>query len=328
MSLMIAANGGVFQDVVDSTIHSIVDESSELAAQEIEGTQLFQMYQIDKTDEKIQGMAAAGYGKLTLQGQQYAPNELWRDYPASITVRKYTSELTYTEEDVYFLERMMNSGNETGVQLHLGSITDNAIPPLTGNINADIAKSLYLGFGTTFFTGGDSVSLFNASHPIRATGELMSNSGTLTFSAVNLRATVDAMNKFKTQNGRRMKKVRRFAIVCHSDIEADVQQALDSMYGPGNALLGLQTASKAQFQARGVEASYVTLTEIPLAYHNYWFVIDLDRAARRFFLAYAWMPRSNQHTVVRNGTFAIDSSTVMGPVHLGFQHIYGHLVAQ
>lgn len=326
MALMVTTNG-TFQDVVDSTIHSIVDEASELAAQELEGTQMFQMYQVDKEDERIQGMAAAGYAKLTVQGQQYAANELWRDYPVSITVRKYTSELSYTEEDVYFLERMQKSGNETGVQLRLGSITDNAIPPLTGSINADIARSLYLGAGTTFFTGGDGVALFSASHPIRATGGTQSNTGTSVFSPIALRTTVDLMNKFQTQNGRRMKKVRRGLIVCHSDIEADVQQALDSMYGPGNANLGLQVGSKAQFSARGVEMSYVTLTEIPAAYHNYWFVIDLDRAARRFFLAYAWMPRSNTHTIVRNGTFAIDSSTIAGPVHLGFQHIFGHVVA-
>ena len=318
---------GTFQDVVDSTIHSIVDEASEQAAQEIEGRELFQMYQIDKEDERIQGMAGAGYGKLTLQGQQYAANNLWRDYPAPVTVRKYTSELTYTEEDVYFLERMMKSGNETGVQLKLGSISDNAIPPLTGNINADVAKSLYLGSGTTFFTGGDGVSLLNAAHPIRATGETQSNLGSSVFSATALRQTIDAMNNFKMQNGRRMKKVRRFMVVCHSDIEADVQQVLDSMYGPGNANLGLQVASSAQFRARGVQAGYLTLTEIPAAYHNYWFVIDLDRAMRRFFWAYAWMPRSATQTVVRDGTFAIDSSTIGGPVHLGFQHIFGHAVA-
>lgn len=324
---VMTTTGGTFQDVVDSTIHSIVDEASEQAAQELEATQLFQMYQVDKEDERIQGMAAAGYGKLTLQGQQYAANELWRDYPVSVTVRKYTSELGYTEEDVYFLERMMKSGNETGVKLRLGSITDNAIPPLTGNINSDIAKSLYLGFGTTFFTGGDGLALFSASHTIRATGGTQSNTGTSVFSSSTLRATIDAMNKFVTQNGRRMKKVRRFAVVCHSDIEADVQQVLDSMYGPGNANLGLQVASKAQFQARGVEASYVTLTEIPAAYHNCWFVVDLDRAARRFFLAYAWLPRSASDTIVRNGTFAIDSSTIAGPVHLGFQHVFGHNVA-
>jgi hypothetical protein len=323
---MQALPGGTFADVVDSTIHSIVDEASEQAALELEGTELFQMYQIDKEDERIQGMAGAGYGTLTLQGQQYAANTLWRDYPASVTVRKYTSELIYTEEDVYFLERMMKSGNETGVQLRLGSITDNAIPPLTGNINSDLAKSLYLGFGTTFFTGGDGVALLSASHPIRATGGTQSNSGTLAFSAANLRTTIDAMNNFRGQNGRRLKKVRRFVVVCHSDLEADVQQALDSLYGPGNGNLGLQTASSQAFSRRGVTAGYITLTEIPAAYHNYWFVVDLDRAARRFFLAYAWLPRSNQKTETRNGTQLIDSSTIAGPVHLGFQHIYGHAV--
>ena len=324
---MTVGNYGTFQDVVDSEIHSIVDEQAEAAAQEIEGTEMFRMYQIDKEDEKIQGMAAAGYGHQTLEGQQYAANQLWRDYPAAVTVRKYTSELVYSEEDVYFLERMMKTGNDTGIQLRLGSITEAAIPPLTGNINSDIAKSLYLGFGTTFFTGGDGVALFSASHPIRATGGTQSNTGTSVFSSSALRTTIDNMNNFQTQNGRRMKKVRRFVVVCHSDIEADVQQVLNSDYGPGNANLGLQVASASAFSRRGVTAGYITLTEIPAAYHNYWFVVDLDRASKRFFWAYAWMPRAATHTIVRNGTFAIDSSTIGGPVHLGFQHVYGHAVA-
>lgn len=315
-----------FQDVVDSQIHSIVQEASEQAAQQIEGRELFQMYQISKEDEQIQGMAGASYGTLTLQGEQYAANSLWRDYPVDITVRKYTSELSYTEEDVYFLEKMYKAENDTGVQLKLGDISNQAIPPLTGNINADVAKSLYLGHGTTFFTGGDGLALFSASHPIRATGATQSNTGTSPFSATALRETIDKMNKFKLPNGRRMTKVRRFVVVCHSDLEADVQQVLSSMYGPGNANLGLQVASEAAFRARGVEAGYITLTEIPEDYHNYWFVVDLDRAARRFFLAYAWMPRANQRTEVRNGTFAVDSSTIMGPVHLGWQHIFGHAV--
>lgn len=324
---MTTSIGNTFQDVVDSEIHSIVDLASEQAAQEIEGRELFTMYQVDKEDEKIQGMSGASYGSLTLQGQQYAANQLYRDYPADVTIRKYTSELGYTEEDVYYIGRMMKSGNDTGVQLRLGSIADQAIPPLTGNINADIAKMFYLGFGTTFFTGGDGVALFSASHPIRKTGSTQSNTGTSTFSAGALRTTVDAMNNFQGQNGRRLRKVKNIRVVCHSDIEADVRQALDSMYGPGNALLGLQTASKAAFSARGVKADLITLTEIPAAYHNYWFVVDLDRAARRFFLAYAWMPRAKQDTESRNGTSVIDSSTVFGPVALGWQWVYGHAVA-
>jgi hypothetical protein len=317
---------GTFQDVVNSLVHSIVDEASEQAAQQLEGTQMFTMYQIDKEDEKIQGMSAAGYGKLTLQGQQYAPNALWRDYPVAITVRKYTSELSWTEEDVYFLEKQQKTGNETGVQLRLSSITEQAIPPLVGNINSDVAKSLYLGFGTTFQTGGDGYQLFYASHPVRATGGTDDNTGTSPFSASALRATVDAMNNFKGPNGRRLKKVKRALVVCHSDIEADVQQVLDSQYGPGTALLGKAVASKMQFAARGVQMDYVCLTEIPAAYHNYWFVIDLDRAAQRFFLAYAWMPRASQDTNKRNGTSFVDSSTIAGPVHLGYQHIFGHAV--
>lgn len=319
--------GNTFQDVVDSEVHSIVDLASEQAGQEIEARELFTMYQVDKEDEKIQGLSGASYGTLTLQGQMYAANQLYRDYPADITIRKYTTELGYTEEDVYFIGRMMKSGNDTGVQLRLNSIADQAIPPLTGNINADIAKIFYLGFNTTFFTGGDAVALFSTAHPIRKTGSTQSNRGTSTFSAGTLRTTIDAMNNFQGQNGRRLNKVKNFRVVCHSDIEADVRQALDSMYGPGNANLGLQTGSSAAFAARGVKTGVITLTEIPAAYHNYWFVVDLDRAARRFFLAYAWMPRAKSDTEVRNGTNVIDSSTLFGPSVLGWQWVYGHLVA-
>jgi hypothetical protein len=316
-----------FVDVVDANIRSIVDLAQDQAGQEIEGRELFSLYQVSAEDENIQGMAGAGYGTKTLQGQQYAPNQLYREYPAPITVSKYTSELEYTEEDVYYIERQMKTGNETGVQLRLNSIAGQAIPPLVGNINFEIASFLYLGFGTTKFTGGDAVALLSDSHPIRKTGSTQDNAGSTAFSATALRTTIDAMNNFQGQNARRLKKVKNFVVVCHSDIEADVQQALDSMYGPGNANLGLQVGSRAAFKARGVNASYMTLTEIPAAYHNYWFVIDLDRARDRFFLAYAWMPRSAQDTNKRNGTYVIDSSTIIGPTALGWQWIYGHAVA-
>ena len=315
--------GNTFQDVVDSQIHSIVDLAAEQAAQEIEGRDLFSMYQVSATDEKLQGISGAGYGRLTLEGQQYAANQLWRDYPASITVRKYTSELTYTEEDVYYIEQMKKGGNATGAQLRLNSIASQAIPPLTGNINADIAKMFYLGFGSTFFTGGDSQCLIDSDHPIRKTGSTQSNTATKAFSPSELTTAVNAMNLFQGQNGRRLKPVRRLCVVCHSNLLPTVQQALDSQYGPLNANLGLQTGSRAAFKGRGVEVSYLALTEIPVAYANYWWVVDLDRAQNRFFLAYAWMPRSAQETVPRNGTFAIDSSTVIGPTALGWQWIYG-----
>lgn len=309
----------VWQDVVNAAVRAEFDSSKEDILGMIDGNTLFTEYEPDTPNEQVSGVAGPGYGTLTVEGQEYGENEMYREYPVSATLRKYSSKLSWTEEDLHWFSK----ANQQKRVNKIGEISSNALRPLVGNVNRDIAKLIYLSFGTTFFTGGDAVSLVNAAHPIRATGSTQSNTATAAFAASSLRTAIDAMNRFQGQNGVQLGKVRRFALVGGIEQEASFQQVLDSMYGPGNANLGLQTSSRAQFSARGVQASYIILPEIPSTYSAYWWVIDLDRAVNRLFLGWGWKPRVASETIPGNGTFEMDASTLVAPFAMGWQFIYG-----
>lgn len=310
-----------FQDVVNASVRALFDTSKDTILSEMDGRELVTEYSPDVPAEQLSGISSPGYGVLTLEGQQYAANQLWREYPVTLTVRKYTSQLAYTEEDVHWLSKANSQKREN----RFTEIASNGLLPLQGNLNKDLAKMFYLGFGTTFFTGGDAVALFSASHPIRKTGGTQSNilTSEYTLTTGSLDNAITQMNRFQAPSGVQMRKVRRLRVVVPTELESTAQQIITSLYGPSNANLGLQKSSAQQLRARGIDIDYVVLPEMPTAYAAYWFVVDLDRAANRFFLASAWMPRMAQETKHENGTFEIDASTLFGPVALGWQWVIG-----
>lgn len=307
----------VFADVVNAQVRALFDATKETILSEIDGRQLCTEYSPDVPSEQINGMSSPGYGQLTLEGQQYAANKLWRDYPVTLTIRKYTSQLAWSEEDVHWIAKMNSSKRENT----FNDIASNGLLPLVGNINRDIARFFYLGAGTTFFTGGDAVALYSASHPIRATGATQSNilSGNYALTANALDLIITQMNRFQAPSGVQMRKCRRIALVVPTELETTAIQIKNSLYGPGNGNLGLQKASEEALRARGVTIDIVVLPEIPSAYSAQWYVVDLDRAARRFFLASAWMPRMNPETDFTHGTYSVNASTLFGPTALGWQ---------
>lgn len=310
-----------FQDVVNASVRALFDTSKDTILSEIDGRELVTEYSPDVPAEQLSGISSPSYGVLTLEGQQYAANQLYREYPVTLTMRKYTSELSYTEEDVHWLSKANAQKRENRFM----EIASNGLLPLVGNINKDIARFLYLGYGTTFFTGGDSVALFSASHPIRKTGGTQSNilSTENTLGSTSLDNAINQMNRFQAPSGVQMRKVRRLRIVVPVELESTAQQVITSLYGPGNANLGLQKSSAQQLRARGMDIDYVVLPEMGTAYSAYWFLVDLDRAANRFFLANAWSPRMAQETEIENGTYHIDASTLFGPTALGWQWVIG-----
>jgi len=170
-------------------------------------------------------------------------------------------------------------------------------------------------------TGGDAVALYSASHPIRATGGTQSNilTGNYTLTTASLDAAITQMNRFQAPSGVQMRKVRRLRLVVPVELESTAQQIITSLYGPSNANLGLQKSSAQQLRGRGIDIDYVVLPEISSTYAAYWFLVDLDRAANRLFLANVWSPRMMQETNSENGTYSINASTVFGPTALGWQ---------
>lgn len=314
-----------FSQVVDASVRALYETAKFDLSNKVYGPNLgFTQYEPDVPEEKISSVSAPGYGSLTLEGQQYGSNELTKGYPVTLKMQKFTSELKWTEEDLHWLKKAPSSKRA----ITFNSIPKNAVLALNGNLNLEACKVFYLGFGTTNLTGGDGYALFTASHTIRATGGTQSNMFGDThraFTASNLVEAVTLMNRFQNMNGVQMLPVTRIRVLCSNENQPAVEQAINSLYGPINANLGLQTASKEAFRARGVDIASQVLFDMPVGYKNYWFVIDLDRAAEMAWLAVGWMPRMNDTTDFEKGIYKNEASSFFGYVFSGWQFAFGSI---
>lgn len=323
--LMMSSTGGTFSQVVDATVRGLYDQGKLDLSVNVYGPSLgFTTYEPDVPSDQLSTISGPGYGILTIEGQQYGSNELYKGYPVTLVLKKFTSELAWTEEDIHWIQKQPSSKRATT----FNSVVKHAINALNGNLNLEACKVFYLGHGTSNLTGGDSLSLFNTSHTIRKDGSTQANnfgSGDThrAFSADNLVLAVNNMNRFKGMNGVQMLPVRRIRVVVAGEKQPIVEQALNSLYGPLNANLGLSTASQEAFRARSVDIASVVAWDTPVAYKEYWSVIDLDRASELAWLASAWMPRMAEVTEAESGIFKNESSTLFGYLFSGWQWAFG-----
>lgn len=316
---------GSFSQVVDAAVRALYETAKYDLSTTLYGPSLgFTQYEPDVPSEQISSISGPGYGVLTVEGQQYGSNELFKGYPVTLSMQKFTSELKWTEEDLHWLQKSPSSKRATT----FNSIPKNAVNALNGNLNLEACKVYYLGFGTTNLTGGDGLALFATTHTIRKDGSTQANTYAVgdthrAFSGPNLVDAVNIMNRFKGMNGVQMLPCKRARVLCSVENQPVVEQALNSLYGPLNANLGLSTASKDSFRARGMDIASVVLYDMPYAYRNYWFVIDLDRASEMAWLAAGWMPRMNDVTEYQKGIYKNEASTFFGYVFSGWQFAFG-----
>jgi len=239
-------------------------------------------------------------------------------------MRKYTSELSWTDEDIHWLQKANESSKRA---IDFRDMPSQAVQALNQNINEDACKVFYLGFGTTFLTCGNSEALF-ASHTLR-TGDTEKNtfptaSGHLALSAPAVTQAISIMNRLRAQNGIQMLKCKRLKLIVTVENEPVAHQIKMSEYGPLNNNLGIQTSSDTALAARGLSLEVIVARDIPsTTYSTYWFMVDMDRAATRAFMAVAWMPRMSDTNDYRKGIYYNDASVLFGPVCQGYQWCFG-----
>ena len=154
-----------FSQVVDAAVRALYDQAKLDLSNNVYGPSLgFTEYEPDVPSEQISSISGPGYGVLTLEGQLYGSNELTKGYPVTLVMKKFTSELKWTEEDLHWLKKAPSSKRA----ITFNSIPKYAVNALNGNLNLEACKVFYLGFGTTNLTGGDAVALFSSAHTIRA----------------------------------------------------------------------------------------------------------------------------------------------------------------
>ena len=323
MALMTTTGFGA--DIVSAAVRALYnralqEQSAELYYQELGLTQ----YSPDVPSEQLSGVTGPGRGVLTIEGQQFGSNAKTNEYPVTLTMRKYTSELSWTEEDIHWLQKANESSKRA---IDFRSMPSQAVQALNQNINEDACKVFYLGFGTTFLTVGNSEALF-ASHTLK-TGDTQKNtfptaSGNLALSSAAVTQAISIMNRLKAQNGIQMLKCRNFKLIVTVENEPVAHQIKMSDYGPLNNNLGIQTSSDTALAARGVSMDVVVARDIPsTTYSTYWFLVETGRAATRAFLGVGWMPRMNDVNDYRKGVYFNEASALFGPVIQGHQWAFG-----
>lgn len=315
-----------FSQAVSAAVRALWDQGVMDISNRLYGTELFQTYDPKAVNEQLTNISGPAYGVLTPEGAEYASNDLYKGYAYTLALRKFTSRLSLTEEAQHFLAKQ----HEQGVKNYftLNNPVEHALNALIGNHNQELAKMLYLGFGTTNFTPGDGVALFSNSHPIRRTGGTSGNmfaSGDIQrpLSVDAVKTGIDRMNRALNQNGVQTNKVKRLRLVVPVELEATAYQVLESMYGPsGN--LSLSLVGPEVMNKRGIlDVGVVALPDIPSAYSTYWFIVDLDRVGGQFLKVQAWGPRLADQDDADNGTLATDASTLFQMVANGWTFAFG-----
>lgn len=322
---MLMKTTGVGQDIIDASVRAMFDSALEEQSSELY-YQRFGLvdFEPDVPEDKINDMSGPGKGILTVEGQQYGSNEKIRGYPVTLELKKYTSELSWTEEEVHWINKANASSKRA---MTFKSMPGKSVQALNQNINETTCKVFYLGFGTTLLNCGNSEALYG-SHNIRKTGSSQKNTfatadGHLALSNNALIKAINIMNRFKAHNDTQLLRVRNLKLVVAYENLSEAIQIIKSLYGPENAQLGLQKASELMLKQRGIVIEVVVAPDIPYAYRNYWFLNDMNRAKERAYIAWGWKPRMSNLNDNRKGTIYNEASTLFGPLIHGFQWTFG-----
>lgn len=316
---------GLGQDIVNPLVRALFNRALDEQSSDLYYTDMgLNDYEPDVPAEQISGITGPGAGSLTVEGVTFFSNTKYREYPVTLTLRKYTSELSWTDEDIHWLQK---AGQSSKRVIDFMNMPSQHVQALQQNINQDACKVYYLGFGTTFLTVGNSEALF-ASHTIRATGATQKNTfatadGHLPLSSSALTKAITIMNRFKGQNNIQQLKCRNLKLIVPVELEPTALQIKWSDYGPLNNNLGLQTAGQQILNKQGIALDIVVGRDIPTAYSTYWFLVEMNRAKQRAFMGWGWKPKLNEHPDYRRGTWFSDGSTLFGPVVQGWQHAFG-----
>lgn len=316
---------GTFQDVIDAQVRAYFtthneEQSSELYYQDLG----LNDYEPDVPAEQLQDISGPDKGVITIEGEEYGENGKFRGFPITVTLRKYTSKLSWTEEDVHWIKKQSSSKRQTTLKdAAVGSVN-----ALQQNINEDTAKTFYLGFGTTFLTVGNSEQLFG-SHTIRNGGGSQRNdfgSGDThrALGPTALTLAISKMNRFQGHNAIQLKRVKNLRLLVTAENVDEALKIVNSNYGPNSGNLGLSTASADALGKRGMTIKVVEVPDIPAARSTYWFLTDMDRGKERAFIAWGWKPRmTRDNTQASKGILREIASTYFGPAIKGWVWAFG-----
>lgn len=315
---------GTLKDVVDAQVRAIFSRATDEQSNDLYYKDLGLVdYEPDVPEEVLNDISGPDKAIITSEAAEYGSVTRHKGYPVTLKIRKYTYKLSWTEEDLHWLAKQSSSKRTS----ELRTAAEGAIQSLYQVINEDTAKVFYLGFASTFLTCGNSEAVYG-SHTIRGTGGTQYNNfGTgdtqRPLGSTALTDLIAKMNRFQSHNGIQLKRVKTLKLLVSPELIAVAHKIVYSDYGPDSGALGFQTASKTALGRRGMTITTTEVPDFPAAYANYWFLVDMDRARTRAFMAWGWKPRMERDDQASKGVLREVGSAYFGPIVLGWQHTAG-----
>ncbi len=299
-------------DLADPRIRKVWDEKdTQLSKRLSYGDLGLTDYTAEILDSQFENFTGLGIAQATGELQPYSREDILPAAKVTITPQKFTKAINISEEMLRFnLWPKINN---------LVGATANAV---NARINTDAAKIHYLGFGTTFFTGGDGSALY-ATHTL-GDGTTQSNSlGTVPLSYDNLKTAVQTMDRFRDDKGIQLLPTQNLRLIVARENKERGMEVLRSIGNPDSANRVNNVFANG---AGGIDLKVADW--IPPAYSKYWFVIDMERAAQMAYMVWGWKPKFDSDNIVNNGSKIYTASAMFRPGFQSWQWAIGSAATQ
>lgn len=283
-------------DVVDPQIVEIFDQTKDQLSSDLKyGALGFEDYSPSIPDPKFSSVSGLSIAQLTLEGSPYSNEDRTQGYDVEIAVQKWTKMCTYTEELIHWI---MEGNKEKAQEFREG--VEAVHQSLYERIDTQAARVLYLAHTTTHQTGGDGVSLANASHPSTEPGVANQRNipptteGHVPLSYGALVNARNRINRYYDLKGVQLKRAKNLKLLISLEQEDLVKRLTMSTKLPGTDLNDSNTLS-------GI--TYEIVEWQPDTYASYWALVDPARMKRSTKMVWGWRPRVMSETEYKNGTF-------------------------
>ena len=288
-------------DLADPRVRKIWDQKNTQLSKRLEYKQLgLTDYDAEVLDSTFENFTGLGLAQATGEKQPYYREDIQQGDKVTITPIKFTLSDDITDV-------MLRFNQWPKINNVVAAIANG----VNARINTDVAKIHYLGFGTTFFTGGDGYALYSASHLMKDQTTQSNTLGTLPLSYDNLKTACQKLDRFYDDKGIQLVPCQNLRLIVARENKERAEEILRSIGNPDNA----NRVSNVFNNGAGYIDLHVA-NWIPSGYSKYWFVIDMERASYMAYNVWGWRPKFDDDKIINNGTKLYTGSTMFRP---GFQ---------
>ena len=181
-------------DLADPRIRHIWDEKQTQLSTRLEYGMLgLTDWTADILNSEFENFSGLGMAQMTGEQEPYKREDIAQGKQVTITPVKFTKAISISEEMLRF-----------NLWPEINNLVGGVANALNARIDFNSIKIFYLGFGSTFFTGGDGQPLYSAVHPMLDGSNQSNTLGTVSLSYDNLKSGLQAMDLFYDDKGIRL----------------------------------------------------------------------------------------------------------------------------